>query len=198
MENNYQYLDPEEKYTNSKGVLHNLANIKDERVLVAFESFKVTKRLEELYALTFKIKDSSALLYLHKHLFQDVYDWAGQVRTVNISKDGKPFFDGELFPNAFKFIDSLIIEYYHIDKNKVKEISQKLAEILDTINFLHPFREGNGRTQREFLRILALEKGFQLNLNPPDNKDIYYRYMKGTIESNVIILQELIFELISL
>lgn len=55
MENNYQYLDPEEKYTNSKGVLHNLANIKDERVLVAFESFKVTKRLEELYALTFKI-----------------------------------------------------------------------------------------------------------------------------------------------
>ena len=50
MENNYQYLDPEEKYTNSKGVLHNLANIKDERVLVAFESFKVTKRLEELYA----------------------------------------------------------------------------------------------------------------------------------------------------
>ena len=64
---------------------------------------------------------------MHKHLFQDVYDWAGQVRTVNISKDGKPFFDGELFPNAFKFIDSLIIEYYHIDKNKVKEISQKLA-----------------------------------------------------------------------
>jgi len=62
MENNYQYLDPEEKYTNSKGVLHNLANIKDERILVAFESFKVTKRLEELYAQTFKIKDS--LLYL--------------------------------------------------------------------------------------------------------------------------------------
>ena len=92
----------------------------------------------------------------------------------------------------------MIIEYYHIDKNKVKEISQKLAEILDTINFLHPFREGNGRTQREFLRILALEKGFQLNLNPPDNKDTYYRYMKGTIESNVTILQELIFELISL
>lgn len=135
---------------------------------------------------------------MHKHLFQDVNDWAGQVRTVNISKDGKPFFDGELFSNALKFIDSLIIEYYQIDKYNIEEISQKLAELLDTINFLHPFREGNGRTQREFLRILALEKGFHLNLNPPDNKDIYSRYMKGTIESNVTILQELIFELISL
>jgi cell filamentation protein len=197
MENNYQYLDPEEKYTNSKGVLHNLANIKEERVLTAFESFKVTKRLEELYLLNVKIKDSSALLFLHKHLFQDVYVWAGQVRTVNISKDGKPFFDGELFPNAFKFIDSLIVEFYQIDKNNIKEISQKLAEILDNINFLHPFREGNGRTQREFLRVLALEKGFHLNLNPPDNKDIYDRYMKGTINSDILILQELIFELIS-
>jgi cell filamentation protein len=196
MENNYQYLDPEEKYSNSKGVLHNLANIQDERVLVAFESFKVTKRLEELYSIKFHIKDSSALLDIHKHLFQDVYDWAGQVRTVNISKDGKPFFDGEFFSNAFKFIDSLIIEYYQIDENKVKEIAQKLAEILDTINFLHPFREGNGRTQREFLRILALEKGFRLNLNPPDNKDVYDRYMKGTIGSDVSILQSLIFELI--
>jgi len=73
-----------------------------------------------------------------------------------------------------------------------------LAEILDNINFSHPFREGNGRTQREFLRILALEKGFYLNLNPPDNKDVYDRYMKGTVGSNVTILQELIFELISI
>jgi cell filamentation protein len=71
-----------------------------------------------------------------------------------------------------------------------------LAEILDNINYLHPFREGNGRTQREFLRLLALEKGLKLNLNPPDNKSVYERYMKGTIESDVNILTELIFELI--
>ncbi|WP_197684910.1 Fic family protein [Proteiniphilum saccharofermentans] len=40
---------------------------------------------------------------------------------------------------------------------------------------MHPFREGNGRTQREFLRTLALEKRLILNLNPPDNRDIYNR-----------------------
>lgn len=71
-----------------------------------------------------------------------------------------------------------------------------MAEILDNINYLHPFREGNGRTQREFLRLLAVEKGLTLNLNPPDNKSVYERYMKDTIESDVQILTELIFELI--
>jgi cell filamentation protein len=71
-----------------------------------------------------------------------------------------------------------------------------LAEILDNVNYLHPFREGNGRTQREFLRMLALEKGLILNINPPDNKSVYERYMKGTIDSDVKTLTGLIFELI--
>lgn len=70
-----------------------------------------------------------------------------------------------------------------------------MAEILDNVNYLHPFREGNGRAQREFIRLLALEKGLQLNLNPPDNKTVYERYMKGTIESDVTTLAELIWEL---
>lgn len=40
---------------------------------------------------------------------------------------------------------------------------------------MHPFREGNGRTQREFIRLLAAEKGMVLNLNPPENKSEYDR-----------------------
>jgi cell filamentation protein len=72
-----------------------------------------------------------------------------------------------------------------------------LAEILDNINYLHPFREGNGRAQREFLRLLAKEKDLILNLNPPDSKSVYERYMKGTINSDIQTLTELIFELIS-
>jgi len=72
-----------------------------------------------------------------------------------------------------------------------------LAEILDNVNYLHPFRDGNKRTQREFLRELALEKGLILNLNPPNNKSLYEKYMKGTIESDVTTLTELIFELIA-
>jgi cell filamentation protein len=75
--------------------------------------------------------------------------------------------------------------------------SVKFADIqLDNVNFLHPFREGNGRAQREFLRLLAIEKGITLNLNPPDNKSVYEKYMKGTIESDLTTLTDLIFELI--
>lgn len=67
---------------------------------------------------------------------------------------------------------------------------------MDNVNFLHPFRDGNGRTQREFLRLLALEKGIKLNLNPPDNKSVYEKYMKGPVDSDVETLIELILELI--
>ncbi len=198
MENSYQYLDSESKYTNKHGVLINLANIEDEKILIAFESLKVSKRIEELYTNPIKIFDSTTLLSIHHHLFQDVYIWAGEVRTVNISKNGKPFFEGERFHIAFQYINTLIEEYRKIKKTNKTEIANKLAEILDHINFLHPFREGNGRTQREFLRLLALEKNIKLNLNPPDNKKIYDRYMNGTINSDVNILTELILDLIEI
>jgi cell filamentation protein len=101
------------------------------------------------------------------------------------------------FRNAFTFIDSLISEYRNIDRKNKTQLAQKLAEILDNINYLHPFREGNGRTQREFLRLLANEKGLSLNLNPPDNVDIYERYMSGTITGNVEQLSTLILEIVS-
>jgi cell filamentation protein len=197
MENNYQYLDPDFIYTNKDGLLHNIPKIEDEKILLAYESLKVSKRIEELLQNPIKIKDSSSLLQIHHHLFQDVYEWAGKVRTVNITKDGKPFFNGERFERAFQYLDILISEYRTIKKSNRKEIVKKLAEILDTANYLHPFREGNGRTQREFLRLLALEKEITLNLNPPDNMSVYQRCMKGTIESNLIVLNDLIFELVN-
>lgn len=190
--NRYSYLDPINQYTLKNGVLRNKANIEDENVLLIYESLKVSKRLEELYSQPIKIIDSSSLLEIHRHLFQDVYEWAGKVRTVNISKDGKPFFEGERFQTGFIYIDSLVTEFEKINSKQKFELAEKLAEILDNINFLHPFREGNGRAQREFIRLLAFQKGYHLNLNPPDNKKIYNNYMKGTIASDVKLLTELI------
>ena len=90
----------------------------------------------------------------------------------------------------------MILDYKKISKNNKQQIAEKLAEILDNVNYLHPFREGNGRTQREFIRLLALEKNLKLNLNPPDNKNIYEQYMQGTINSDVKTLTNLIFDLI--
>ncbi len=197
MPDSYKYVDPDYIYTDPKtGVLRNLANITDPDALLFFETGAVAKRIQELYEKPVKIKGSESLLTIHKHLFQDVYSWAGEKRKVEISKAGKQFFPTTHFDNAFRYIDTLISDYKKISKEDKLHIAEKLAEILDNVNYLHPFREGNGRTQREFLRLLALEKGLTLNLNPPDNKSVYDKYMQGTINSDVKTLTKLILELI--
>jgi len=182
--------------TPKTGILRNIHDISDPEVLLFFESGAVSKRLQELYKNPIKIKGIDSLMEIHRHLFQDIYVWAGKKRTAEISKDGKQFFPTSQFDNALKYVDQLIDEFKNIPNKNKRELAEKLAEVLDNINYLHPFREGNGRAQREFLRILALEKNLILNLTPPDNKSIYERYMKGTIESDVNTLAELIFELI--
>ena len=161
-------------------------------MLIFVESAAVAKRLQELYDNPIKIKGIESLFAIHCYLFQDIYSWAGKKRIVEISKDGKQFFPTTHFENAYRFINTLISDFKKIRRNEKHKLAEKLAEILDNLNYLHPFREGNGRTQREFLRILALEKGFTLNLNPPDNKSIYDQYMQGTINSDINVLIELI------
>jgi len=199
MPDSYKYVDLDYTYTDPKtGILRNLADITDPDVLLFFESGAVAKRIQELYEKPIKIKGADSLLSIHRHLFQDVYSWAGEKRKVEISKAGKQFFPTTRFDNAFRFIDTLISDYKNISNEDKLQIVEKLAEILDNVNYLHPFREGNGRTQREFLRLLALEKGLILNLNPPDNKNVYNQYMQGTINSDVKTLTKLILELIGL
>ena len=193
----YNYKDPKFSYIDPvSGLLRNIPNLTQESELLFFESTTVSRRLLQLQLKPIKITNSDSLLEIHRYLFQDVYEWAGKVRSVNISKNGKPFFDGERFPMGFKYIDTLMDDFERISSKNTIEISQKLAEILDNLNFLHPFREGNGREQREFIRVLSLQKGFSLNLNPPDNKNVHDRYMQGTIESNVQLLADLIQELL--
>lgn len=199
MSDSYKYVDLDYTYTDPKtGILRNIADITDPDDLLFFESVVVAKRIQELYDNPIKIVGADTLLNIHRHLFQDVYSWAGKKRKVEISKAGKQFFPTSHFDNAFRFIDSLISDYKKISEGNKLQIAEKLAEILDTVNYLHPFREGNGRAQREFLRLLALEKGLTLNLNPPDNKDVYDKYMQGTINSDVKTLTKLILERIEI
>jgi cell filamentation protein len=198
MSNSYKYIDPDYNYTDPKtGILRNLHDISEPDVLLFVESGAVTKRLQQLVENPIKIKGIDSIFEIHKHIFQDIYAWAGKKRNVEISKDGKQFFPTTHFDNALRYIDQLIADFNNIPKSDKRQLAEKLAEILDNINYLHPFREGNGRTQREFLRLLAFQKGLTLNLNPPDNKSVYDRYMKGTIDSDVTTLTELIFELVT-
>jgi cell filamentation protein len=196
MRNNYEYIDPDYTYTDpTTGILRNLANVTDPNDLLFFESAAVIKRAKELESQPIAVHNAETLLDIHRYLFQDVYHWAGQKRTVEISKQGKPFFLTAYFDKGFAYIDTLITNYRKIDPADKSQLAEHLAALLDSINYLHPFREGNGRTQREFIRVLALEKGYTLNLNPPDNLDVYERYMSGTIEGDVKKLAELILDM---
>lgn len=197
MSSSYKYIETNYTYLDVKtGILRNLQEITDPDELLFFESGAVTKRLQQLYENPIKIKGIKSLFEIHKHLFQDIYDWAGKQRVVEISKDGKQFLPTTHFENAYNYIDAIIAEFKKVSKKDKKKLAMKLAEILDNVNYLHPFREGNGRTQREFVRSLAFQKGLILNLNPPDNKSIYERYIKGSIDSDLTTLTELILELI--
>ncbi|MCL2294626.1 MAG: Fic family protein [Spirochaetes bacterium] len=196
MHHSYEYIDSDSTYTYpGTNVLRNLADITDPSDLLFFESVAVIKRAKELEIHPVKIKNAASLLEIHRYLFQDVYQWAGQKRTIEISKQGKPFIMTKYFEKSFSYINTLIANYREIDSSEKPQLARQLAILLDNINFLHPFREGNGRAQREFIRLLALEKGYSLNLNPPDNLDVYERYMSGSIEGDVEKFTALIMEL---
>jgi len=140
MSDTYKYLDPDSIYTDpTTGILRNLLGITDIDTLVFVESGVTIKRSKELATKSLKIKDSLSLLAIHQYLFQDIYAWAGKKRTVEISKGGKQFFPLSHFDTAFRHIDNLISEYRLIAKRDIQALAHKLAEILDSVNFLHPF-----------------------------------------------------------
>ena len=193
MRDDYSYFDPDYQYTDPKtGVLRNLHNISDYTMLNIVESGASTKRANELLEHPIKIEGAESLLKIHFCLFQDIYEWAGKLRTVEISKQGRQFYTKSKFKNGFSYIDSLVDDYIATTNEDIQRLAYLLAVILDSVNYLHPFREGNGRTQREFIRLLALEKGYVINLNPPNNPEIFECYMTGTIDGDIPKLQSLL------
>jgi cell filamentation protein len=128
MSDSYKYIDPDYIYTDPQtGLLRNLQDITDPEALLFVESGAVTKRLQELYENPIQIKGVDSLFEIHKHLFQDMYIWAGKKRIVEISKDGKQFFPTSHFNNAFRYIDQLIFEFKEIPKENKKSLAEKLV-----------------------------------------------------------------------
>src|SRR5712691_4616313 len=138
-------------------VLRNIPDIRDPQRLADFEANATVARLVELDAahLTGRF-DNAHLQAIHKYIFQDVYEWAGQFRTVNISKGGHLFgLAAYLEPALHQILEKLATEHYLIDLDAAA-FASRAAWYLGELNAAHPFREGNGRTQREFIREVAL------------------------------------------
>ena len=87
MYNSYKYIDPDFTYTDpKKGLLRNLLDVTDTDVLLFVESAAVTKRLQELYEQPIKINGVNSLFEIHRHLFQDIYVWAGKSGKLKLAK----------------------------------------------------------------------------------------------------------------
>ena len=157
----YQYIDLDNFYTyKNSTVLINKQNILDSNSAKNNEHLHVSKRLADLYIQPILVYSTDDIQKIHKYLFQDVYSWAGQYRRVNISKSGNPFMSIQSFNSAEEYLNDLL-NTYHQKANTKECIIRSLAKILDSLNFFHPFREGNGRTQREVIRALAISKGYR-------------------------------------
>ena len=93
MSNSYTYVDTDYIYTDPQtGVLRNIGNITDNEALQFAEAGATARRSQELWMNPIQVTGSETLFSIHHYLFQDIYEWAGQKRTVEISKGGKQFF----------------------------------------------------------------------------------------------------------
>ena len=187
----YEYIDPDNQYTyRNSTVLINKQNITNSEEAYRSEHLFVTRRLADLRLKAIEVHSISDILSIHKHLFQDVYSWAGQYRQVNISKNGNPFMAIQSFSTAETYVNNLI-HTYHQTANSKDGIIKQLAKILDNLNYFHPFREGNGRTQREVIRSLALSKGYAAQIRVEQDDDIYNLYMDGTVYGDLNKLEKM-------
>jgi cell filamentation protein len=104
----------------------------------------------------------------HGRLFGDVYEWAGATRTVDISKPGAKFCHWRYVDEQIDAVLSELGQEGCLIGFAQRHFVERLAHYYGEINAVHPFREGNGRTQRAFLRQLAAAAGWRLNWSALD------------------------------
>lgn len=182
---NYCYKD--------SNVLINKLDIHDEKLLQKYEA-KITAA--KLLALRQKgiigNFDAEHLNKIHTYLFEDIYPFAGKYRNENIAKGVFRFAEYEYIePELQRLMNQLKDENYLSNLSK-EELAEKLAYYLSELNVLHPYREGNGRTTREFIRELALKNGYILNLSKVSPSDFLNASIKSIVDTSN--LAKLIFQ----
>jgi cell filamentation protein len=145
-------------------VLRNLRDIRDPEQLDRFEAIATARRLAELgcepIGNTF---DAIHLRAIHRYIFQDVYAWAGEIRTVEIAKPSALFALKQHIVTALDKTFGDLAKEHQLAELELAEFCSRAAYYLGEINAIHPFREGNGRAQREFIRQLSVHNGYDLD-----------------------------------
>jgi cell filamentation protein len=108
--------------------------------------------------------DLEHLCAIHRHLFQDVYDWAGKVRTVEIVKGGSQFQFRRFIETGMADIHGRLVKAKFLHGLRQGELVGAASVIIGDLNYVHPFREGNGRTQLYYFEQLAEQAGHPIDL----------------------------------
>ena len=145
-------------------VLKNLRDIRDPDILSRFEAEATSRRIIQLISAPVPGRfDTVRLKAIHKHIFQDVYAWAGQFRTVDISKGGHSFAVAAFVEPALNDLLQKLSAENCLQAVDPKVFASRAGYCLSEVHAAHPFREGNGRTQREFIRELGRHAGFMVD-----------------------------------
>jgi cell filamentation protein len=153
-------------------ILRNKFDIRDAKLLADVESLYSQQRLAELY--TDPVAGRFGLTHLsriHRFIFQDVYIWAGKLRTVRIHKGQTTFAYPEHIQSESDRIFSSLRREKHLRDLPLPILIERLTWYVGELNVLHPFREGNGRALRAFLRELVLQQGLLLRFEKLDPEE---------------------------
>lgn len=154
-------------------VLVNRFDLRTQEELDAVEAVLVTAKAmqweEDPLCGTF---DFEHYKRIHKHLFGELYEWAGTVRTINISKKGTRFCPVEEIPRVSEAIFTRLAKNAYLRGLPRDEFSAELTDLYQRTNELHPFREGNGRTQKVFLAQLAQNAGYRMDFSCADPDEL--------------------------
>ncbi|MGD0772580.1 MAG: Fic family protein [Candidatus Solibacter sp.] len=171
------YLDPASR------VLRNRLGIADAATLEQAEAALVATRSYELSQTPLPGQfDLAHLQAIHRYLFGDLYEWAGQLRTIDIGKGGHLFAHHAYIGAAAGPIFKQLAEEKCLAGLGPAAFSDRAAYYLGEMNALHPFREGNGRAQREFVSHLAHAAGYYVaweNVRQPDMLQAFVESFKG-------------------
>lgn len=160
--------------------LINKFNIQDDKQLDIIESHITLAKISILQQNSIKGNfDFDHYKAIHKFIFEDLYDWAGSPRSVDISKKGTLFVKAENIEKIATACFERLKNQNYFQNLDIDDFVEKITDFYCVTNNLHPFREGNGRTQRVFLSQLALNAGYEMDFSKIDADTL----MIATIQS---------------
>lgn len=149
--------------------LINKFGIRDEAELAELETVITTAKISMILSQTYSGElDAAHYRALHREIMGDIYDWAGEIRTVPLSKKGTVFHSPEnLERDTERLFSYLGGKGYFLDLSS-DDYAAAVAEFYSDLNLLHPFREGNGRTQRVLITQLIERSGRSIDFSTCD------------------------------